>query len=127
MLPTIAELVNYQKKLAVDGLSYFQAMVSKEQVQEQGKESLKEHDYIVYGSFEGPMLVMNDGWKIRSHLNKNVFEIFYLPDDKAEQNDLSELQPRKFNHLKKLLIDACSGDLKNGFVSWQNFNLKTKF
>ncbi len=125
MLPTIAELVNYQEKLAVDGLSYYQALMGKELGQEPGDEPQKEHDYIVYGSFEGPMLITNDGWKIRSYMKKNAFELFYLPDDKAETKDLSKLQPNKLKQLKNLLIEACSGDLNNGFVSWRNFSFKT--
>jgi len=123
MLPTIAELVSYKEKLAVDGLSYYQALMGKELGKELGEEL--EHDYVVYGSFEGPMLVTNDGWKIRSYLKKEAFEIFYLPDDKSEKNDLSVQRPNKLNQLKKLLIEACSGDLNNGFVSWHNFSLKT--
>lgn len=122
MLPTLAELVNFQENLAVDGLSYYQALLG----QKPDNEHQKEHDYIVYGSFEGPMLVTNDGWKIRSHLKKNVFELFYLPEDKAEVNDLSKRHPNKLKQLKKLLVDACSGDLSNGFVSWQNFSLQTE-
>jgi len=125
MLPTIAELVNFQEELAVDGLSYYQALLGREIGKALGKESPKEHDYIVYGSFEGPMLITNDGWKVRSYLKKNAFELFYLPDDKAERKDLSKMQPNKLKHLKKLLIDACSGDLSNGFVSWKDFSLKT--
>jgi len=126
MLPTIAELVNYPEKLAVDGLSYYQVLLGNELGKELKKENPKEHDFIVYGSFEGPMLVTNDGWKIRSYLKKNAFELFYLPDDKAERNDLSELQPDKLKQLKALLIKACDGDLKNGFVSWHNFSLNTE-
>jgi arylsulfatase A-like enzyme len=122
MLPTIAELVNYQENLAVDGLSYYQTLLG----QELGKENPKEHGFIVYGSFEGPMLVTNDGWKIRSYLNKQAFELFYLPDDKAERNDLSKLRPSKLKQLKESLINACDGDLNNGFVSWHNFSLHTE-
>jgi len=121
MLPTIAELVSYKEKLSVDGLSYYQALMGKELGEE------LEHDYVVYGSFEGPMLVTNDGWKIRSYLKKEAFEIFYLPDDKSEKNDLSVQRPNKLKQLKKRLIDACSGDLNNGFVSWHNFSLETNF
>lgn len=135
MLPTIAELVKYPEKLAVDGLSYYQTLLGndlgKELGNELGQELVKEdktaHDYIVYGSFEGPILVTNDGWKIRSYLPKKAFELFYLPDDKAEKNDLSVLRPNKLKQLKKLLIDACDGDSNNGFVSWQQFSLDPQF
>ena len=119
MLPTLAALVNYPEKLAVDGLSYYQTLL--------GKEDQKEHDYVVYGSFEGPMLVTNDGWKIRSYLKKQAFELFYLPDDRNETNDLSAPKPNKLKQLKELLINACDGDLNNGFVSWENFSLDTQF
>jgi len=120
MLPTIAELVNFQEELAIDGLSYYQALLSTELESKPNKE----HDYIVYGSFEGPMLITADGWKIRSIYKQNAFEIFYLPEDKTEARDLSKLQPKKLKQLKKMLIEACSGDLNNGFVSWENFSLK---
>ena len=106
ILPTIAELVGYSKDFKTDGLSFYNEILDK------ANENM--HDFVVYSSFIGPTLITNDGWKIRTHLGKEAVELFYLPDDFREENDLSEKFPEKLRELKDKLLKSCDGDLKNG-------------
>lgn len=108
LLPTLAEITGYSKPLKVDGISFFDSLLNENNV--------KEHDFVVYSSFLGPTLITKDGWKIRSYLvkNKNIFELYYLPDDHREENELSKKYPEKLAALKKQLLKACEGDFNNG-------------
>ena len=106
-LPTLAEMVGYSGKFRSDGLSFYGELT--------GEGGKKEHDYIVFSSFTGPALVTSDGWKIRSYLKEDVFELYYLPDDFREENNLAEAKPEKLEELKQLLLLACEGDYGNGF------------
>lgn len=106
LLSTIAEITGYTETFKNDGLSFYDELI--------GEEHKNEHDYVVYSSYLGPTLIDNEGWKIRSYLKKDTFELYYLPDDFREENDLSKEFPDKFEELKRELITACDGDLKNG-------------
>jgi len=77
-----------------------------------------EHSFVVYSSFLGPTLITNDGWKLRSYLKKDAFELYFLPDDYREETDLSEKFPEKFEELKNKLLKACDGNFKNGLFSF---------
>ncbi|EAZ82935.1 arylsulfatase [Algoriphagus machipongonensis] len=112
LLPTIAELVSYNKPFETDGKSFLNELL--------GKENSTENDFVAYSSFIGPTLIANDGWKIRTHLGKEAFELYYLPDDFKEENDLSQEFPEKLEELKNKLIRACDGDLNNGLYSSRN-------
>lgn len=106
IVSTLAQATGFSKPLTTDGVSFYNTLL--------GNESEQEHDFVVYQSFTGPALITNDGWKIRTHLKKNAFEIFYLPEDFKEENNLSETKPEKFEMLKSMLVEACEGDLNNG-------------
>ncbi|UCS94642.1 arylsulfatase [Echinicola marina] len=105
-LPTLAELTGFANKTGSDGISFLSTLL--------GTGEQKEHDYIVHSSFEGPTLITKDGWKIRSYLRKNIFELYYLPDDYKEENDLASQNPEKLEQLKKMMLEACDGNFKNG-------------
>ncbi|ANW95361.1 sulfatase [Wenyingzhuangia fucanilytica] len=107
---TIADVTGYNGKVKTDGLSFYKELI--------GKENTKEHDYVVYASFIGPTIITNDGWKLRTHLPKNAFELFYLPDDYREEKDLSQQYPEKVKVLKKEMTKACAGDLENGVFTF---------
>ena len=47
-------------------------------------------------------------------INKNVFQLYYLPTDYKEEKDLSAQQPRKLKLLKKELYKACDYNWENG-------------
>lgn len=109
ILPTIAEITEYDEQINTDGLSFYKELLEKDTV--------LEHDFIVFSSFLGPTLITNDGWKLRSYLVKNVFELYYLPDDYREENDLATKNPEKLTELKNILLEACDGDLNNGLYT----------
>ncbi|MBD8488745.1 arylsulfatase [Echinicola sp. CAU 1574] len=111
-LPTLAEIVGFEEKFTTDGVSFLPALL--------GKDQQKKHEYIVHSSFEGPTLITQEGWKIRYFIQKDTFELFYLPDDYKETHDLSEQYPEKLVHLKSKLLSACDGDFKNGWFRSSN-------
>ena len=109
LLATLAEVTGYNQNIKSDGKSFYRTLI--------GKEEAKSHDYLVYSSFLGPTLITNDGWKIRTYLPEDAFELYYLPNDLQERNDLSQKNPEKLGELKALLLKACEGDINNGLFS----------
>jgi arylsulfatase A-like enzyme len=106
ILPTIAEITGYTMKYKTDGISFYRELIAEG--------NNEEHEFIVYSSFLGPTLITNDGWKLRTYLKKGVFELYYLPDDFQEKNDLAGKFPEKLVELKGKLLMACEGDFNNG-------------
>ncbi|MEI6865756.1 arylsulfatase [Flavicella sp.] len=115
-LATLAEITGYQGKLKTDGLSFYDELI--------GKGAVEEHDYVVYSSFTGPTIITKEGWKLRTHLPKNVFELYYLPEDYREEHDLSKKYPKKLKIFKKKLLEACDGNLNNGLFTNQKNLIK---
>jgi arylsulfatase A-like enzyme len=112
LLATIAEMTGNKATIKTDGLSFYPELV--------GKEPTQEHEFIVYSSFYGPTLITNDGWKIRTYLPKEAFELYYLPDDYREENNLANNYPEKLAKLKDKLLNACDGDFTNGWYRGRN-------
>jgi arylsulfatase A-like enzyme len=112
ILPTVAEITGFSDSLRIDGISFFSELV--------GGSSNLEHEYVVFSSFTGPTLITNDGWKIRCFMAEDAFNLYYLPDDFREDNDLSNVYPEKFNELKNMLLEECDGDFNNGVFSSEN-------
>jgi len=115
ILPTIAEITGFVGPIITDGLSFYKELI--------GKDNVVEHDFIVYSSFLGPTLITNDGWKLRSYLAKDVFELYYLPDDHREEYDLAKKNYGKLKELKTKLSEACDGDYNNGLYTHQENQL----
>lgn len=114
-LVTMAEMLHVPVKDKKDGISYL-AELKKESI------SLSEKPRsIAFASFMGPALVTSDGWKLRYFTPKKVFQLYYLPNDYKEQNELSAQQPEKVDELKKQLLEKCDGDLENGLLSGSKF------
>ncbi|WP_282124712.1 sulfatase-like hydrolase/transferase [Algibacter mikhailovii] len=109
ILPTIAEITGYSKKFKTDGLSFYNEFLEEKKSEE--------HEYVVYSSFTGPTLITNDGWKIRTYLKEDAFELYFLPDDFREEKDISKKFPDKLSELKSKLLKACEGDYNNGLFS----------
>lgn len=110
-LATIADIVGYGGQLDTDGLSYYDELIHE------NMNPTDEHEYLVFSSFLGPTLITNEGWKLRSYLSEEIFELYYLPEDYQERNNLSKSNPEIFNALKDLLLTACDGDFRNGLYS----------
>ncbi len=106
LMATMADLLNYELPAAKDGISYLPELQSKEG---------KGHDHVVYSSFLGPALVTHDGWKLRHFASKDIFQLYYLPNDYREEKNLIAENPEKAEELKKILTRECDGDLRNGW------------
>ena len=104
-LNTLAEIVGQKQVAGKDGISYAKTLF--------GEKSL-ERDYTVYASYMGPAIVTKEGWKLRYYLQKNVFQLYYLPDDYKEENDLSQQNTAKIEKLKTILFEECDRDWENG-------------
>ncbi|MFC2132418.1 arylsulfatase [Bacteroidota bacterium] len=118
ILPTIAEITGFSGTINTDGISFFDELTEKNN--EIG------HEFVVYSSFLGPTLITNDGWKIRTYLKKNSFELYYLHDDYREEHDLAEKYPEKLKELKNKLLEACDGNFNNGHYSSQKNQLNVE-
>ncbi|WP_111709407.1 arylsulfatase [Lutibacter citreus] len=116
ILSTIADITGFNKPVKTDGISFYNELI--------GSGETKSHDFVVYSSYTGPTLITNEGWKIRTYLKKNVFELYYLPNDFKEENNLSDEYPEKLEELKQKLLIACEGDFNNGFYSSKNSEIK---
>ncbi len=115
ILTTFADLLNVELTENKDGISLLPLLT--------GKNEQIEHEYIVNASMLGGTIITKDGWKLRNHYKKDIFQLYYLPNDYSEQNDLSGKFPEKVNELKSILIKECSGDLSNGHFTYQKFVL----
>lgn len=106
-LNTLAEIVGQKTQPEKDGISYAKTLFG---------EQSEVRDYTVYASFMGPAIVTKEGWKLRYYLQKDVFQLFYLPDDYREENDLSALHKEKVEKLKDLLFNECDKNWENGIA-----------
>jgi arylsulfatase A-like enzyme len=105
-ISTMADLVGFNLPVTKDGISYLPILLG---------EKSKPHDYVVYSSFMGPALVTNDGWKLRYFVPKDIFQLYFLPNDNKEEKNLISENKEKAEQLKKLLSKECNGDFKNGW------------
>lgn len=111
ILPTVAEITGYTREYNTDGISFYEELIEDK--------NYEGHQFIIYSSFIGPTLITNDGWKLRTYLKKDAFELYYLPNDFSEEKDLSKKFPDKLKELKKMLLNACDGDYNNGHFTYQ--------
>ena len=100
LLSTFADMLNVDVPVEKDGLSYLPALYDKPS---------EEKEYVVFNSVRGPALVTQDGWKIRYQKTADVYQLYYLPDDYTEANNLSEKHPGKMASLKEKLLVECDG------------------
>ncbi|PHN02376.1 sulfatase-like hydrolase/transferase [Flavilitoribacter nigricans] len=109
LLATVADITGFAGNIQTDGRSFYNELI--------GTQPVAEHDFVVYASFRGPTLLTKDGWKLRTYLSKDVFELYYLPDDYREEHDLSAQYPDRLHELKQRLLEACDGDFINGLYA----------
>ncbi len=107
MMATFAELLNVKLPEGKHCKSYLPELM--------GEENINSREYTVYGSNMGAALVTNDGWKLRHYAPKDVFQLYYLPDDYKEENNLVQQYPEKFQELKNKLLKECNYDLSVGY------------
>jgi arylsulfatase A-like enzyme len=92
-----------------DGLSFLPVLKGEEQ---------PKHDYVVFAGNIGPALVTPDGWKVRYICEVRRFQLFYLPDDYKEENNLAHENPEKLREMATILLKACDGNMYHG--TWEN-------
>jgi len=105
-LPTIAEMLNVSIKTKKSGASFLQSLMK-------GKKLSKNH-FVIVGSYFGPALIMNDGWKLRYSNRKKNYELYNLREDPKEKYDVSLRFPKKTEDLKKIMLEQCNGSIENG-------------
>ena len=105
LLNTLAEIVGEEQIKGKDGVSYAKTLTG-------GKSEVR--DYTVYASFLGPALVTSNGWKLRYYVQKDVFQLYYLPGDYREEKDISEKYKDKVEKLKTILFEECEHNWENG-------------
>ncbi len=109
MMATFADLLNIDLPKEKHSQTYLPELL--------GNESYRKRKHTVYASFMGPAIVTNDGWKLRYFKPKDIFQLYYLPDDYREENNLIAQHNSKFLELKETLLKACNGDLDNGYFN----------
>lgn len=106
LLNTLAEIVGIPQFEEKDGESYAPLLFGK---------SVEPRDYTFISSKTmGPAIISKDGWKMRYYMPGDVFQLYYLPDDYTEENELSKKYPEKLEELKQRLYKECKYDWKNG-------------
>lgn len=101
-LPTVADIVGEKAPDNIDGVSFLPVLkgADKNPVQ---------HDYIYYEFYEqgGKQSILKDGWKlVRLNLskpNKLKEELYYLPSDIGEKNNIIEQNKDKADELRELM------------------------
>ena len=112
-LPTICDITGAELPPDITGISYLPVLLGK------GKQP--EHEYIYYEFYEkgGKQSVLKEGWKLvrlnMSDPDKLKEELYYLPDDISEQNDLAGQYPEKVDELRAL---ADSSRVDNKIFRW---------
>ena len=108
-MAAMADLLGVEYPSWKDGLSFLPSLTGSEQ---------PEPDYVVFAGNVGPALVTPDGWKVRYLTPVRRFQLFYLPDDYQEENNLAAQKPDKLRQMATLLLKACDGNMYHG--TWEN-------
>ena len=80
LVSTFADLLDVEINSDKDGISYLPVLLGQ-------KEKLPLR-YVVLDSKVGPAVVSSDGWKLVYNKKKKESHLYYLPDDKLEQNNI---------------------------------------
>lgn len=105
-LNTLAEIVGVEQINDKDGISYAKTLFG-------GKS--KERKYTVYSSTLGPAIVTQEGWKLRYVTKKDIFQLYFLPEDYKEEEDVSKENTQILAELKAILYKECDNDWNNGY------------
>lgn len=120
--PTVCDLLQIPVPLKIDGISYLPVLENKENKQ-------CKHDYLYYEFYEqgGKQSIYKEGWKlVRLNMNnpaKTVDELYYLPDDRSERENLLYRFPEKAGELKQLMSEAHT---ESDQYSWETKKNKTE-
>lgn len=104
-LPTVCDIVEAKVPEGVNGISYLPVLLGKEEKQPQ-------HEYVYFEFYEGggKQSILKEGWKlIRLNMSKPgklVEELYYLPDDIGEEQNLIDNHRFKVEELRELMGKA---------------------
>ena len=108
-LPTIAEMLKVNLQTKKSGMSFFRSLMK-------GKK-LPKNRFVIVGSYFGPAIIMNDGWKLRFSNRKKSYELYNLREDPKEKYDVSLRYPKKTEELKKIMLEQCNGYIEHGILN----------
>jgi arylsulfatase A-like enzyme len=107
-LPTIADLVGVKLNTKKDGVSFLPALMK-------GKK-LSKNRYVIVGSEEGPVMITNEGWKLRYNKVREIYELYNLKRDPEEKYDVKLRFPEIVEKMQKTLLEECDGNIANGIL-----------
>ena len=108
-MATVADFLDVPLAEWKDGISFLPELKNSEQ---------PKHEYVVFAGSLGPALVTSEGWKVRYLPGLRKFQLFYLPDDYREENNLCDDNPEQLKKIGTMLLKACDGNMYNG--TWEN-------
>ncbi|MEM7474100.1 MAG: arylsulfatase [Planctomycetota bacterium] len=103
MLPTFCELGKVKAPVGIDGISMVNELMGRPQ---------KKHDYLYWEFYErgGKKAARFGDWKaIQQNINKNPkapIELYFLPDDIGEENNVADEHADKIAQAKKIFEEA---------------------
>jgi|SaaInlStandDraft_1057018.scaffolds.fasta_scaffold05311_4 arylsulfatase A-like enzyme len=108
-MATMAEILEQDVPDWKDGQSFLTTLKGQKQ---------DPPDYVIFAGNVGPALVSSDGWKVRYLTPVRRLQLFYLPDDYREENNLAEKEPEKLREMATKLLKCCDGNMYHG--TWEN-------
>ena len=108
ILPTMAEFLGVKLQTKKDGISFLPALMK-------GKK-LPKNRYIITASNEGPVIITNEGWKLRYFNLPKKYELYNIRNDNEEKYDVILRSTKKAEELKKIILKECNGNIENGIV-----------
>jgi arylsulfatase A-like enzyme len=106
LLPTFADMLNVELESKKDGISILPAI--------EKNRKLKKNRFVVMASFDGPAIIVNDGWKLRYYSKNRKYELYNIKNDPQEKYDLVLRYPEKEKELQQILLKACDDNIDNG-------------
>jgi arylsulfatase A-like enzyme len=107
LMPTLAELLGVPMPDDKDGASFLPALAGR-------SEDVPPHEPILCSSWVGPSLLSADGYKLRRIESTESFQLYYLPDDPQEEEDLVDAKPEIVRKLAEIMLRECGGNYQNG-------------
>ena len=107
LMPTLADFIGTEMPQDKDGVSFLPTLLERHEDQQH-------HEWVIYASRLGPALVTADGWKLRYINRTDSFQLYHLPSDYREENDISADHPDLVARLSSWMRNACDGDYQNG-------------
>ncbi|MFI3321805.1 MAG: sulfatase-like hydrolase/transferase [Rikenellaceae bacterium] len=96
MIATMAEMLEVDICEDKEAQSYYSLLLDS-------RNKLPENRYVLVDSYEGPSLMMNDGWKLRYSNVIGSYELFDIRNDYKESKDLAKMFPDRVAEMKAIL------------------------